>query len=333
LKSVSCPQSILASPFKLHALEASSLGRVAYSRLREGAEGTVHGVFDSAINILFEGGLVCLVPEFLQNGPLNVTLRVPVGSSKLPSLGVRDGSKVRVHDSGLELVGRRLVSFSSARIYSPRQMFASPMLANDEIEANMGVARKTALRFGNKAGLGELLALFGPKVARTKGRALNVFASAAIGRIGRLEQAFHSENEKALKDAVSDFIGLGPGLTPSSDDVLSGLVLLCVLYAKNFGGVQRAIRLLAKVLAEEAKGRTTLVSEEFLRQAALGNGNKPVMKQIEALLTGRPELAERETRRVLAIGETSGTDIVLGIVLGTMLCIGKKLGLEKRESM
>jgi hypothetical protein len=333
LKSVSCSRGILSTQFRPPVLIASSVGCTACLRLGEGEEGTVHGVFDSAINVFFAGGLVCLVPEFVQDGPLSVTLRVLVGSSKLPCLGVRDGDKLKVHDSRLELGDRRLVSFGSARIYSPRQKFASPMLANDEIEANLEVVRKTALLFGNTAGLGELLALFGPKVARTGGRALNIFASAAVGRIIRLEQAFRSENKKALKDAIRDFIGLGPGLTPSSDDVLSGLVLLCVLYAQNIRGVQRANRLLAQAIAEEARGRTTLVSEEFLRQAALGNGNKPVMRQCEALLTGRQELAELETKRVLAIGETSGTDITLGIVLGTMLCIGKHSGLEKGESV
>ena len=331
MKSVSSSQSILTTLLRPPLLEASSVGRKAYLRLEEGEEGTVHGVFDSAINIFFAGGLICLVPEFVRNGPLNVTLRVPVGSSKLSCLGMRVGDKIIVHDSRLELGGRPVVSFGSAQVCAPRQKFALPMLANEEIELNLEVVRKTALRFGNMAGLGELLNLCGPKVAGTERRAFNIFASAAVGRIIRLEKAFRSENKNALKCAVSDFIGLGPGLTPSSDDVLSGIVLICLLYSKNRGGARCASRLLARVIAEEARGRTTLVGEEFLRQAALGNGNEPVMRQCEALLTGRGELAELETRRVLAIGATSGTDMVLGIVLGTMFCLGKQWVWKRRN--
>ena len=160
---------------------------------------------------------------------------------------------------------------------------------------------------------------------------LNIFASAALPRVVRLGRAFRSEDKNSLTDAITELIGLGPGLTPSSDDMLAGLVLLCVLYAKNSGRARRASRLIALVTAEEARGRTTVLSEEYLMQAASGRGNEPVMRLCAALLTGERESVERETRRVLAIGETSGTDTVLGIVLGTMLCMGRRSSLTWSE--
>jgi hypothetical protein len=324
--------STLSTQFSVSIIEASSVGRIAYSRLREGGEGTVHGVFDAAINILFAGGLVSLVPEAVQRGPLNVTLRLPVGSPRMGSFGVRAGDKVRVRGSTLELGDRHLISFGSAEIYSPKHKFTLPMLTDDEIEANLEVVRKTALHFGNMAGLGELLALTPLGAGRATAGSLNMFASFALRRIGRLEQAFRSEEKDALTVAVSELIGLGTGLTPSSDDMLAGLVLVCVLYAKNRGYARRASRLIAQVIAEEARGRTTMLSEEYLVQAASGRGNEPVMRLCTSMLTGGRESVERETRRVLAIGETSGTDTVLGIVLGTMLCTGKQSSLAMRES-
>lgn len=330
MTSTSGSLNTLSTQFR-SILEASSVGRVAYSRLKEGEEGTVHDVFDAAINILFAGGLVSLVPEVVQRGPLNVTLRLPVGPPRMGSFGVRAGDKVRVKGFTLEFGDRLLMSFGSAGIYSPKYKFTLPMLTDDEIESNLEVVRKTALLFGNMAGLGGLLALTPPETARVAAGNLNIFASFAVRRIVRLEQAFRSEEKNALTDAVSELIGLGPGLTPSSDDMLAGLVLLCVLYAKNRGCAQRANRLIAQVTAEEARGRTTLLSEEYLRQAASGRGNEPVMRLCAALLTGGQEMVERETRRVLAIGETSGTDTVLGIVLGTMFCAGRQSGLVWRE--
>jgi hypothetical protein len=288
-------------------------------------------VFDAAINILFAEGLVSLVPENVQRGPLNVTLRLPVGQPRMSSFGVRAGDKVRVQGFTLELSGRQLVSFGSAGIYSPKHKFPLPMLTDNEIEANLEVVKETAVLFGNMAGLGELLVLTSPEAARVSAGNLNIFASFALDRIVRLEQAFRSKEKKALKDAVSELIGLGPGLTPSSDDMLAGLVLLCALYAKNRGCSQRASRLITRVTAEVARGKTTLLSEEYLREAALGRGNEPVMRLCAALLTGGRESVERETKRVLTIGETSGTDTVLGIVLGTMFCTGRLSSLAWRE--
>ena len=308
-------------------IEASSVGRTACSRLKEGEEGLVQNVFDSAINVLFAGGLVSFVPEVVQRGPLNVTLRLPAGSPRMSSFGVRAGDMVTVKGFTLELADRCLISFGSAGIYSPRRKFRLPMLADDEIEVNLEVVRKTALLFGNQAGLGELLALAQPGAARATAGKLNIFASYAVRRIIRLEQAFRSEKKNALTDAVGELIGLGPGLTPSADDMLAGLVLICVLYAENRGCAQCASMLIAQVTAEEARGRTTLLSEEYLGQAASGRGNEPIMRLCTALLTGTSESVERETRHVLAIGETSGTDTVLGIVLGTLLCTGRQSNL------
>jgi hypothetical protein len=332
LKTRSVSLGALSTQLMFSILETSSIGHIAYSRLKPGEEGVVHGVFDSAINILFAKGLVSLVPETAQRGPLNITLRLPVGSPKMSSLGIQTGDKVTVQGSVLKLSDRYLVLFGSAMKYSPKHKLTLPMLTDIEIEANLEVITKTALLFGNLAGLGELLALLPLDVDEATTRKLNIFASFALNRIVRLEQAFSSEEREALKDAVRELVGLGPGLTPSSDDMLAGLILLCVLYAKNCECPQHASQLLAQVITEETRGRTTIISEEYLRQAASGRGNEPVVRLCNALLTGERESVELETKRVLATGETSGTDTVLGIVLGTMFCISKQSGLTRRKT-
>lgn len=127
-------------------------------------------------------------------------------------------------------------------------------------------------------------------------------------------------------------VGLGPGLTPSSDDMLAGLVLLSVLYKVNAGSARGPTRLISEVVSAEARGRTTLLSEEFLRQACSGNGNEPVVRLCSALLTRPSKTVQNETRHVLNIGATSGTDTTLGIALGARFCIGSPSGLAERDS-
>ena len=311
-------------------IQASSVGSIAYSRLR--GEGTVHGVFESAINILFEGGLVSLVPEAVQRGPLNVTLQLPHGILGLSFLEVKAGDTVNVRDLTLELGDHSLLSFGSAQIYSPKQRFTMPVLPNHEIEANLEVMIETARVLGKMSGLGELFALMTPGTVEAMPKKLNIFSSFAIPRIIRLENAFRSENKNALEDAIRGLIGLGPGLTPSSDDMLAGLVLLCLLYAKNRQNARRASQLIAQATSKEVRGRTTLLSEELLKQAVSGRGNEIVMRLCTTLLTGNPESVTRETKHVLQIGETSGTDTVLGIALGTLLATGTQSILAKRNS-
>jgi hypothetical protein len=331
LKTSSVSQSILPTQLNLPIIEASSVGRIAYSRVERQREGIIQGVYRTAISILFDGELVSLVPEEVQRGPINITLNLPFGLHNLTSLGLKAGDKVSVHNFKMKLGEGNIVSLGSASIYSPNQRFKNSILANNEIEENIEVMRRTGIYVGKMAGLGELLSEITPGKAKEKIEKLNIFSCFALPRIIRLEQAFQSEKESDLRNAVHELIGFGPGLTPSSDDMLAGLVLLCVLYSKNCERAKRVSKLMAQAIVKEVQGRTTLLSEEYLKQASSGRGNEPVMRLCAALLTEEQQPVERATREVLEIGETSGTDTILGIAIGAMLCIGKHSFLSQRN--
>jgi hypothetical protein len=324
-------QGIQSTQLSMRIIEASSVGCIAFSRLRRQREGIIQGVYRTAINILFDGELVSLVSEEIQRGPLNITLKLPLGLRNMSSLGVKVGEKARINGFTLILGDYNLISFDSARIYSPKQICTNSILANNEIEANVEVMRRTAVLFGKMAGLGELLSSINSEKKRRKIKDLNIFSSFAFPRLLRLEKAFQSERRIALNNAVRELMGIGPGLTPSSDDMLAGLVLMCVIYAKNSERASRSCKFTAQAIMNEVQGRTTLLSEEYLKQASCGRGNEPVMLLCAALLTERHQEVERETMRVLKIGETSGTDTILGIALGTMFCMGKRtfFGIEE----
>ena len=94
---------------------------------------------------------------------------------------------------------------------------------------------------------------------------------------------------------------------------------------------QRASPAYRAACSRRGSGRTTILSEEYLRQAASGRGNEQAMRLCTALLTGSGKLVERETMRMLEIGESSGTDTVLGIVIGARLRLNKQSSLARKE--
>lgn len=311
-------------------LEATSLGSVALDRLSMG-KGAVHSVFDGAINIMFPRGLVSLVPESAGKGPLNVTLRLPDATAGLRSLAAEVGGEVVVNGPTLELCGGRQILLAQAEIYHPDRSFRLPLLKRRRIWANSEAMRMVAIESGKMAGLGGLLELLAPIPTGAVNGKLNLFASAALMRIVSLENALLKEDRGALASTVHDMIGLGPGLTPSSDDMLAGLVLLSGLYSANGGRISHSTMLLSEEVRAEVCGRTTRLSEEFLLQACSGNGNEPILRLCSALLTGSKQSVEEETRRVLQIGETSGTDMILGMILGARFCTGLPSGLAERR--
>lgn len=110
--------------------------------------------------------------------------------------------------------------------------------------------------------------------------------------------------------AVPDWhwlIGRGPGLTPSGDDMLTGMI--AVLHACGIFTQQPSFLPPKDRLAQ----LTTSVSCSYLNSARIGEFSTPVLRVIRSLQSGRdPHSA---ICRLLAVGHTSGADIVLGIAI------------------
>lgn len=99
-------------------------------------------------------------------------------------------------------------------------------------------------------------------------------------------------------------LGRGQGLTPSGDDALAGILLV-------HHAVGRAAPLAAAVRSRLAT--TTAVSAALLDAAADGYAAPAVVALVEAALAGADATVTRTLPAVLAIGHTSGADLVAGI--------------------
>lgn len=110
---------------------------------------------------------------------------------------------------------------------------------------------------------------------------------------------------------VRGLIGLGPGLTPSGDDLVGGA--LCALHAVK--RVEDATRLSDWALPI-ARNETGRISHAHLACAAEGECSAVVNEAIVALLSGQvPDLAGID-----AVGHTSGWDALAGVTLVLHVC-------------
>jgi hypothetical protein len=115
-------------------------------------------------------------------------------------------------------------------------------------------------------------------------------------------------NDGDLVGTVSQLAGLGPGLTPSGDDVLAGILVVGALTERFSPSELRAA-------ADTA--RTHDISRSFLRWAANGHSIEPVHDLLSAVAAGRP--TDDAEQAVAAIGATSGHDLLLGLRLALSL--------------
>src|SRR5260370_2095736 len=124
-----------------------------------------------------------------------------------------------------------------------------------------------------------------------------------------------------LADAVEiaeDLVGLGPGLTPSGDDVLAGLLLALRLLGGAIRGGTRAVWLadwLSAAVTGDARDRTTSVSATLLHCAARGQAAAEVAAVLRAF-AGQEPGAPAGTR-LPAARPTSGAGPALGLAAGS----------------
>ena len=145
-------------------------------------------------------------------------------------------------------------------------------------------------------------------------------ARTALSRLGRalVDGEVGAERPEDLAEAM---LGLGPGLTPSGDDMLAGLLATLVhlppdrAVAARLAAVRRRVR-------ERASGRTTLLSARLLDDALDGAVAAPfalLLRAIAEVPQGRDgghvdrSVALRDAvDAVLQVGSTSGADLLLG---------------------
>ena len=131
---------------------------------------------------------------------------------------------------------------------------------------------------------------------------------------------------KSGRRRPSSWSGLGPGLTPSGDDVLAGL-LVALRHLGTAAGAERAVWLadwLAAAVTFDARTRTTPISATLLHCAARGEASAEVLAVLRGI-AGRQSL-EPALHRLLQLGHTSGADLACGLRIGLAAVINLEGG-------
>jgi hypothetical protein len=253
----------------------------------------VLAAFDRALYLAHDGGVLAVETTDGVHLPNGVVVARPAAG--LPLAPARSALRGTVGDGAVEVGGL------SVRVVRWRR--ARPVLRAVTAAAleRAGAAAATAVA-ARAAPLPVRLAVALRRVAE----ALDV---------GRDDDAFGA--------AEGGLLGLGPGLTPSGDDVLAGLVAGTQLLAEAVVGSDELERLAAAAerlggrLARVAPDATTSISAALLGHAARGEVAAPAADLLAALTGTGP--SEPAVDRLLAVGSTSGRDLGAGLLAAAAL--------------
>jgi len=157
-------------------------------------------------------------------------------------------------------------------------------------------------------------------------RKLSIYISLADGKPQQLLQntywITHIINsldcckEEELVNTLIAHIGYGPGLTPSGDDFLLGV--MAVLSLMNQYNYSEFLEKLSYAIKTFIEGRTTDISRKYLLCATQERFSRYVKDVVELLITDRSNYIENPIKNLMCIGESSGLDTMSGIVWAIM---------------
>ena len=253
-----------------------SLGRTARALMGDRRRGYVIAVFRRSFYARFGDAVICLGSRGIGQGPLNALCWMPSGLSW--SDRVANGAPVTRDDATL-LVGARL-RFDYAEALS----WQAPVAVAVSVPSiHAGLARlAAAARRRMPGGFGALLAAPLAPIASADEEMPDPLLRSAAAAIAALRDWLTAALSGSPRPppALAALIGLGPGLTPSGDDFLCG-VMATLHY---LGGSAVARRLAEGVLAAAAE--TNLISAAYLRCAAEGETSEVLFNALSSIAAG-----------------------------------------------
>jgi hypothetical protein len=284
-----------------HRFEIRCVGRAARASLGPGRQGSVLAVFHRSFYVAFdEGALACIGPPGMGAGPLNALADLPDGLDWQAS-GMTAGDAART-DRGTLRIGRTLeFAFDSAVVWSPNM--PAPDWSRSALAAGLNALRREADRYDLTQGLASLVVDDFPDGGPLLER----------GRAGRTALRQWLADTDTLSGSppaeVRELIGLGPGLTPSGDDLIGGALIALRAFGRE---AHRAA--LADWAPRIAARRTGRISLSHLISAGNGEGAAALHDAIcNVAANDAPGIASALTA-LDRIGHSSGWDALAGAV-------------------
>ena len=273
-------------------LSAASLAAPLADLRHTTLAGEVLATFQRSAYLDLGGRIVALAAVELERGPLTITVH--------DFAAVREYSATGgvVADGGLLHLGAIAVDLRGAEVWDP----SLPRIPAD---AGWTASAVVVDELWSAAPIGSVVALLGPAAASDP---LLDALRRGLDAIGRLLD--NPDRPSAPIQVIGQEVaGRGPGLTPSGDDLLMGVMLALSAWPSltRPGYASRVCNL----LAESAGPRTTRISAAYLGAASKGWAADPWHALVRSL-TRQPEAVRDAVRRLTRIGETSGADSLTG---------------------
>jgi hypothetical protein len=248
----------------------------------------------------------------------------------MTALGFKAGERVLWDGGSLDVgSGAIRIDLSRARVYKKERLLKkNPRLGADTIAFNLRIMRDVIYTHPGREGLVPLLEdveTRGPMKVFLEPREGSV-SEKARPHIEQLMWGLFTGDLAAVTEKAGAILGLGPGLTPSCDDFLAGLLMSLGFAGKAFSIDDLAARFFKNAgdaIYRLSKQKTTIYSRGLIDDARHGEGPRAAISLIKCLVTGTPEDTAAAAKTLIQMGATTGADMAVGIFYGVRYLVSR----------
>jgi Protein of unknown function (DUF2877). len=283
----------------------------------------VHSIFKNACNLVtIQDEFITILNSDRKIYPMSVVIDGK-GNFDFTALNIVQGMEFILHKRRIYSVDAGIyIDVSKAKKWNSEPEFNFNPVSHSSIEKNIQSLERGINLYGKFSFIAPLVMYLGERYSCFN---INIEVKEVLEEKYKfITERFYEFIDLVIQndlDKIScsskKLIGFGIGLTPSMDDFISGLMVSLVYLTRCYGfKTSEAYNLNSAIIRKGLEG-TTRVSSEMLTFSSLGKSSQLVKNLIISLL------GETEDYRILPkvkesieVGETSGTDTILGIYVG-----------------
>jgi len=292
-------------PFK-----STSTGSIAFEILANNQDAYISGITSKGIFIRTLGKWLVFLSFDPFRGPLTITLDEIESTFKLLSTG--DRVKIDSHSIFIPRADF-MITAKDGEVWRPLPP-ATIVLKDTRQKQKLTDIAEEVMSKKNGVGLSQFLPLLlGLPDAEPAPRSM---VDLKWADILQLQKYIRNKEAAELANLLSNFLGMGPGLTPSADDFIVG-ILLSLNRWQNLLWAEDSLRDLNLQVIEAAYTRTTTLSANLIECAALGLADERLINALDWIVTGvarEPEIISH----LLGWGNSSGVDSLTGMAVALM---------------
>lgn len=290
--------------------------------------GRVHSVFPRAFNLESPDGQIFGI---VAGGTRHCLVASVEG--RVPWRRLEKGMTVEYRGGVLKVPEADVyIEVGGARTWKAAVFQVIPGSASEILQAAV-TAASIGYRFGSRTGLGGLLGYISGELRKAANQpGWPKWLARAHLFLFKLVSSLAFREPGAAEVAAQELAGLGPGLTPSGDDVLAGVVGTWWWWQRVGRWRSPLLQRCLEGVASAAREKTNVFGYQEVSWAARGELPEVALNVVLDLISGRRTNLRQQVLSLIGLGSSSGTDMLTGICFAIMGILSLELGLAQEHS-